>query len=130
MADNLEDQGIKQEMEGEVHPGLPPTSQRALATGRKGGGVSLLPHDSTSLQGEQRMVDLEKGRELAARNSMDQTKGSKINQFRGVAAPQDVADVQANRPLPGSDVAANRTIGGPIRPGEERFDYITGKKKK
>lgn len=105
--DNLEDQGIKQEMEGEQGP-------ISMVTGRKGGGVSLLPNESNSILGNERLVDLEKGRELAARNSVDQTKGGVMARFQGVAAPNTYADAQAARPLPGASVAANRMEGHPV----------------
>ena len=122
-ADLMDDNAILQELRGEEGP-------LSMVTGRKGGGVSLFPNESQSMAGHARQIDLERGREAAAQNNMGQTKGSLIGQFRGVAAPTSTAEVQANRPLPGSDVAANRIVGKEIRPGEERQDYITGRKKK
>jgi len=109
--DSLEDQAIKQEMEGEQGP-------TSMVTGRKGGGVSILPNEATSLQGEGRRVELEKGRELASRNSIGTTKGTSQAQFRGIAAPTSYADQYAARPLPGASPAANRMVGHPVSQAE------------
>ena len=60
-------------------------------------------------------------------NVVGGTKGDILMRSRGVAAPSNYQEAVAGRPFQEVGGIENRTLGNPMRGGQGRVDYVTGK---